>query len=365
MRYIDEYNNKRIINGLIDNIHQKLKGYSKKIVLMEVCGTHTMSIFRSGLKELLPRRIELLSGPGCPVCVTPNHYIDKAIAYSRVKDTVITTFGDMMRVPGSVSTLEKEKAKGANVVVVYSPLDALTIAKLNPNKKVVFLGIGFETTAPLVASTIETAKKSNVRNFFVLSGHKLIPPAIGALVNSGEVIIDGFICPGHVSAIIGSKPYRFIAEKYNIPCVITGFEPLDIAEGIYMLVKQIVEHQKADVQIQYTRIVKKKGNIKALRVMNKVFKIEDSQWRGIGYILASGLKLSKPYQHFDAERNFKVNLPESKEHKGCICSEILRGVKTPLDCKLFKKRCVPENPLGACMVSSEGTCSAYYKYNRE
>lgn len=362
MKYIDEYRDVGLIQKLVEKIHHMLQDYPKELVLMEVCGTHTMAIFRSGVQKLLPKNIRLLSGPGCPVCVTPNHYLDKAIAYARRDDAIITTFGDMMRVPGSSSSLEKEKSKDGDIRVVYSVMDALKIAKENPDKKVIFLGVGFETTAPTLAVTIKMAKEKNIQNFFVFSGHRLIPPAMEALVSAQELHIDGFICPGHVSTIIGSRPYEFIAAEYNISCVVTGFEPLDIVQAIFMLAQEIVEKRPPKVQIQYSRSVKEEGNLRALGLMGEVLKITDSQWRGIGDIPESGLRIEDAFSSFDAEANIEAEVEETKENKGCICGSVLRGIKTPLDCKLFRKECTPENPIGACMVSSEGTCAAYFKY---
>ena len=249
-----------------------------------------------------------------------------------------------------------------DIRVVYSVVDALKIAKENPDKKIIFLGIGFETTAPTLAATIKMAKERNIQNFFVFSGHKLIPPAMEALVNGQGLRIDGFICPGHVSTIIGSRPYEFIAAEYNIPCVVAGFEPLDIMQAIFMLTQEIVEKRPPKVQIQYSRSVKEEGNLKALDLMEEVFEIKDSMWRGLGDIPESGLKIREDFSSFDAEANIEVEVEETEENKGCICGPILRGIKAPLDCKLFRKECSPENPVGACMVSSEGTCAAYFKY---
>ncbi len=362
MKYIDEFRDNEAVAKLIKNIHHRISGYEGEIVLMEVCGTHTMSIFRSGLRKLLPPNIRLLSGPGCPVCVTPNNYLDKAIAYAGLSDTIIATFGDMMRVPGSWSSLQKAKTDGKDIRVIYSALDALQIARQNPLKKVIFLGIGFETTAPTVAATIKIAGEENIGNFYVFSGHKLLPSAMEVLVKSKEVHIDGFICPGHVSTIIGSQPYEFISAQHNIPCVVTGFEPSDIAQAIYMLAGSIVDRETPQVRIQYSRSVKKEGNIKALELMNEVFKIKTSAWRGIGDIPGSGLRIRKEFASFDIEENMDVEVQKSIENKECICGQILRGINTPLDCKLFRKVCKPENPIGACMVSSEGTCAAFFKY---
>jgi len=358
LKYVDEYRNKEIAQKILRQVKSISK---KKINLMEVCGTHTVAIFRNGIRKILPSNINLISGPGCPVCVTPISYIDEIIALSRGEDFIITTFGDMMRVPGSTSTLEKEKTDGADIRIVYSTLDALQIARNNPSKKVVFMGVGFETTSPTIASAILKAQKDEINNFAVLSVAKIMPPAMKALLEGEEVNIDGFICPGHVSAIIGSKPYNFITTQYKVPCVICGFEPLDILQSIYMLVKQ-VEDGRIEVEIQYERAVKPEGNKIALDKINEVFKVVDSNWRGIGNIPLSGLGIKDKYEQFNA-RKFEVEIEETKESRGCRCGEVLRGVITPPECPLFKKICTPEDPKGACMVSTEGTCAAYYKYN--
>ncbi|MFN3966826.1 MAG: hydrogenase formation protein HypD [Endomicrobiia bacterium] len=357
---LSKFQDKKICNYFLSEIKKLVNENLQTITIMEVCGTHTMAIFRSGIRAVLPQSIKLISGPGCPVCVTSQEYIDKAIAYSRA-GFIITTFGDMFRVPGSDSSLEKESSKGADVRIVYSPYESIKIAKDNPDKRVIFLSVGFETTTPTIALTLLEAKKIGLKNWFLLCGNKLIPPAMKILAESPELKIDGFICPGHVSTVIGSKPYRFISEKYGIPCVITGFEPTDIFEGIFMLVKQLAE-KRASVEVQYRRSVKPEGNPNAVKVMFDVFGIVDSNWRGIGIIPKSGLKLKKEYSEFDIEKVFDVEFETKKEPKGCICGEILKGIKNPTECLLFRKVCNPENPVGACMVSSEGTCSAYYKY---
>jgi hydrogenase expression/formation protein HypD len=364
MKYITEYRNKNLSLKIADKINSALKEYKGKISLMEVCGTHTHSIFRSGIMSLLSDKIEHLSGPGCPVCVTPNKYIDTAIAYSRLPDVIITTFGDMVKVPGSSSSLEKEKANRGKVKIVYSPLESLEIARNNPEKKIVFLGVGFETTAPLVASTILQAYEEKIKNFFVLSGHKLIPPAMLSLLETGEIKIDGFICPGHVSAIIGETPYYPIVKKFGIPSVIVGFEPIDILEGIEMLSRQITGNEKRKVENQYKRVVRSEGNEKALSLMDEVFQIKDSSWRGLGLLPKSGLSIKKTYSDFDAEKKINVKIEKTKTHPECICGKVLCGTKKPCDCNLFAKSCTPENPIGPCMVSSEGTCAAYYKFNK-
>ncbi len=328
---------------------------------MEFCGTHTVAIFRFGIRQVLPPTIEMLSGPGCPVCVTDNADLDKAIALAQIPGVILATFGDMMKVPGSRSSLQRVKAEGADVRLVYSTMDALKIAEENPTKSVVFLGIGFETTAPTIAASILQAEEKGLRNYFVLSFHKLCPPVIKAILDSGEVKLQGLICPGHVSAIIGSYPWEFIARDYGIPCVVSGFEPLDILQSIEMLVNQI-EEGESRVEIAYRRGVRPEGNQEALKIMYEVFEPCPARWRGIGEVPNSGLKLRKEFRHFDAELAFDVDPGPTYEPRGCICGEILRGVKTPLDCRLFGKVCTPEYPVGPCMVSSEGTCSAYYLY---
>ncbi|MCX8027352.1 MAG: hydrogenase formation protein HypD [Thermodesulfovibrionales bacterium] len=333
----------------------------KDINIMEVCGTHTVSIFKSGIKSILPNNLKLLSGPGCPVCVTSIEDIDKAIAYSMLDDAILTTFGDMMRVPGSDMSLYEAKAEGARIEIVYSPMECLKIAEKNKDKKVIFFSAGFETTAPLTAATLVEAETRGIDNLFVFSVHKLVPPALRLLLQSGEVRIDGFILPGHVSTIIGSKPYEFIPEEFSIPCCITGFGAEDILLGITMILKQIIDN-KPTVDIQYKRSVKPEGNIKAIEFMNNTFSVCDSNWRGIGVLPQSGLKLNEKWAHRDSEKVFDIKVQSKPEPKGCQCGLILRGIKTPPECPLFAKFCTPEHPVGACMVSSEGSCSAYYKY---
>lgn len=362
MKYIDEFRNYSIAKKISRAIFDRAKGLAS-VNLMEVCGTHTMSVCKFGIRNMLPENINLISGPGCPVCVTPKSYIDKAVALSKLPKTIVATFGDMMKVPGSYSSLIEEKAKGNTIKVLYSALDAVEIAEKNPDKKVVFLGIGFETTSPTVAASLVYAKKKKLKNFFVYSGHKVILPAMKALVGDKEIAIDGFLCPAHVSTIIGTIPYNIIAERYKIGCVVTGFEPLDILQGILMIVEQI-RARKPKVENQYNRVVRKSGNKRAIHLLDEVFVIKDSEWRGIGVIPKSGMVLKKKYSRFDAEEVFSLPAIKTKHDKGCICGSILKGIKRPLDCKLFAKRCTPENPQGACMVSSEGTCAAYYKYRR-
>ena len=357
MKYIDEYRKKE----LILSVSEKLKAISKKeIVLMEVCGGHTMAIHRFGLTSLLPPTIRLISGPGCPVCVSSQHFIDMAMAYSKIPGVIITTYGDLIRVPGSSTSLERERANGSDVRIVYSVLESLEIAKNNPEKKVVFLGIGFETTAPLTAAAILQAKKENIPNFFVLSAHKVMPPVMKALVDEG-VKIDGFIAPGHVSAITGTAIYEELASVCGLGVVVSGFEPVDMMQSVLMLTQQI-ESGIPKVEVQYQRVVHSDGNKVAQQVLKDVFELRDDSWRGLGIIPLSGLKIREELCAFDAEKQFTVDVPQSTEPRGCICGQILRGLKTPVDCPLFAKKCTPSDPVGACMVSGEGTCSTYYKY---
>jgi hydrogenase expression/formation protein HypD len=357
MKFVDEFRDKEIAEGLIQRIQ---KTSTRPIQLMEVCGTHTVSIFRYGIRGVLPEHIRLISGPGCPVCVTPNGDIDLAIALSRQKDTIIVTFGDMMRVPGSTSSLQNEKAEGRDIRIIYSSLEALKIAKEHPGKRVVFLAIGFETTSPTIAVAILRAEEEKLHNLFFLNSQKRVPPALIALLQSKQVKINGFILPGHVSTIIGINPYQFIAKEFGRPAVITGFEPLDILQGIWMLVKQI-EENRAAIEIQYRRVVHEEGNPIALRKIDQVFEKDESRWRGLGLIPDSGYRFKESYKEMDV-RNVDVEVEPPKEHPECLCGEVLQGIKSPLECHLFKKVCHPENPIGPCMVSIEGTCHTYFKY---
>lgn len=356
MKYVDEFRDSKLIAKVARRIREAVD-IGRTYNFMEVCGTHTMNIFRFGLREILPANIRLISGPGCPVCVTPNGFIDKAITLARRRDIIIASFGDMLRVPGSRSSLDKEKALGASVRIVYSSIDALEMARCNPDKEVVFLGIGFETTAPTVAQSILMAKKEKIKNYSVLCSHKTMPEALKVLTKDPRLTIDGFLLPGHVSAVTGIRPYEFLASRGK-RCVVAGFEPLDIMQSILMLIKQ----RKPAVEIQYTRIIKKCGNKLAKDSIKKVFEEIASEWRGIGKIKNSGLKIRDRFAEFDAEKKFRVQRTRSSEPAGCICGEVIKGVKTPLECRLFGKACNPEHPVGACMVSTEGTCSAYFKY---
>ena len=359
LRHIDEYRDSKIAQSLV----QKIKNISRKPVrLMEVCGTHTVSIFRSGIRSILPQNVSLLSGPGCPVCVTDQAEIDAFIELARLDDVIITTFGDLMRVPGSRSSLQKESAAGRDVRVVYSTFDALEIARQNPAKNVVFLGVGFETTAPTIAAAIFSAAQTDVKNFSVISAHKLVPPALEALMAAEQVKIDGFILPGHVSVIIGLDAYRPFFERHKIPCVVAGFEPIDILQAINMLI-EMLEADSPALENAYSRAVTAEGNLKAQQILAEVFEVDDACWRGIGVIPKSGLKIRQHYAAHDAQKIFDLQVPDAETPKGCACGEILTGTKIPPQCALYKKVCTPMEPVGPCMVSTEGTCAAYYKYH--
>jgi len=361
IKFIDEYRAPELINQVTARIRAITP--ARPINLMEVCGGHTITIFKFGLKKLLPENINLISGPGCPVCVTATEFIDRAIALAKLPDVIITTFGDMLRVPGSRASLLTAMAEGGDVRICYSPMDALEIAVNNPAKEVVFLGIGFETTAPTTAAAVLAAAGNSIANFSALTTHKTMPMAMKTLLDAGEIDLHGFICPGHVTTITGPEIYQFIADDYKIPCVVAGFEPLDMLTAIYMLVKQIAE-SRAEVENQYCRAVKPGGNRQARAVMAEVFEACDSIWRGLGNIPASGLRIRDKYRDWDAGRKFKVGIPPSRPNPGCICGAVMRGVKIPPDCRLFGKTCTPESPEGACMVSAEGACATYFAYRK-
>ncbi len=360
IKYLEEYRDSEISRKLADRIRKISK---KDIRLMEVCGTHTVSIFRSGIRSILPDTISLISGPGCPVCVTAQREIDAFIELSRVDGVIITTFGDLMRVPGTKSSLQKERANGRDIRIVYSTFDAIEVARENPGKKVVFLGVGFETTAPTIAASVLSAHQLNLKNYYVYSAHKLVPPALDALMSMNDTRIDGFILPGHVSIIIGLNAYRSFFDRHRIPCVVSGFQAVDLLQGISMLVKQI-ESNMPELENGYPRAVTPDGNHKAQKILNDVFETVDTSWRSIGTILKSGLKIKNKFESYDAQKMIKFTLPDSEDPKGCACGEILTGIKIPPQCPLYKSVCTPIDPVGPCMVSSEGTCAAYYRYHK-
>jgi hydrogenase expression/formation protein HypD len=363
MKYIDEYRDPYLARKLIAQIQSLVekKRPAEPVRLMEFCGGHTHAIFRFGFRETLDGYVDLRSGPGCPVCVTAARDLDHAIALAKVPDLILTTFGDMMRVPGGEGTLQQAKASGADVRMVYSPLDALDAARKNPDNPVVFLGVGFETTAPGVAAALLQAEEEELPNFSVLSLHKLTPPAMRAILNAGEVALDGIIGPGHVSAVIGSKAWSFLPQLYHMPCAVSGFEPLDILQAIHALV-QAVADDMPDVFNTYSRGVQPEGNLIAQRMIEDVFEIGLAVWRGLGSIPASGLHIRESLSHRDAALLYPLNVPAHQDPPGCRCGEVLRGLTTPVDCPLFQHICTPRNPVGPCMVSAEGACAAYYKY---
>ena len=361
MIHPEDFRDPLVARRLLVRIEEKLASADRPLTLMEVCGTHTMAIHQHGIRALLADGLRLISGPGCPVCVTPVDYINHALALSRRPGTIIATFGDMLRVPGTRSSLLEEKARGADIRTVYSPLDALGIAGGNPRHQVVFLGIGFETTTPTVAGAILQARKLGTDNFSILCAHKTMPAPMAALTADPELQVDGYLCPAHVSAIIGANAYRPLAEKYRVACVVTGFEPLDILQGIEMLIEQIVVG-KPRVENQYRRYVDAGGNARARQLMETVFEPCDAAWRGLGRIPDSGMRLRKTFADFDAARRFDVPVEAAREPEGCLCGEVLKGKKGPRDCSLFGSRCTPQSPVGACMVSSEGSCAAEHKY---
>jgi hydrogenase expression/formation protein HypD len=359
MKYVDEFGDPDLAATLVEGIR---RSSTRPIRIMEFCGTHTVAIFKHGIRQLLPSTIEMLSGPGCPVCVTANSDLDWAITLAREPEVIVTTFGDMVRVPGSRSSLEQAKADGGDVRLVYSPLDALRIAQDNPDHAVVFVGIGFETTAPTIAATVLRAEEEGISNFFVLSLHKLTPPAMKAILDLGESRLDGVIGPGHVSTVIGSSAWEFVPRDYGLSCVVAGFEPLDVLQGIYTLVGRI-EAEDPGVDNAYTRSVRVEGNRMALDLMDRVFEVDSADWRGIGSIPDSGLVFKGEFRRFAARERFDVDPGPPEEPAGCICGDVIRGAARPTECPLFGTACTPSRPVGPCMVSSEGTCAAYYRYS--
>jgi hydrogenase expression/formation protein HypD len=356
-------NNRSKLSAEADQYYDRIMALVQRPTsLMEVCGTHTMAISRFGLRARMPKYLRLISGPGCPVCVTSCRQIDQAIAMARETGVTVMSFGDMIRVPGSESSLDSERAKGRDVRVIYSPFDALRYAMRKPKQNIVLVGIGFETTSPSVAATLVRAAELRVRNFFVLPAFKLVVPAMAALVAENGFCVDGFLCPGHVSAIIGSAPYRALAETYHVPCVVTGFEAMDILKGVTMLLEQIVDG-RSEVEVEYRRAVPQEGNPTALALLERVFRRHDARWRGLGVIPGSGLELSDEYAAFDARSRVPTKVPAVPDlPKGCSCGEVMQGLRIPTECSLFGMACTPARPVGPCMISGEGACAAYMRY---
>ena len=360
MKYIDEYRDPAAAREISRAIHRLA---SRTWTLMEVCGGQTHTILKSGLLDLLPAGIDLVHGPGCPVCVTPLEQIDKAIAIASRPDVILCSFGDMLRVPGSSRSLFNAKAAGADVRIVYSPMDALRLAHENNDRQVVFFAVGFETTAPANAMTVWQAARMRVENFSILVAHVLVPPAMRAILSSPNCKVQGFLAPGHVCAVAGLEEYASVVRDYGVPVVVTGFEPLDLLDGIRMTVAQL-ESSRAELENQYSRIVKRDGNREARQRVDEVFEVSNRAWRGIGEIPASGLKLREKYGRYDAERRFPEAAGSVSEPEECIAGLVLQGIKKPADCEAFGTKCNPEHPLGAPMVSSEGACAAYYRYGQ-
>lgn len=361
MKFLDEYRDAGLAQKLAAEIHRVT---TKPWTIMEVCGGQTYAIVKFGIDELLPKQITLIHGPGCPVCVTPLEIIDKALEIAAKPNVIFTSFGDMLRVPGSKTDLLSVKANGGDVRIVYSPLDAVKIAEQNPMKEIVFFGVGFETTAPATALAIFQASQKKLKNFSMLVSHVLVPPAIEALMSSPNCRVQAFLAAGHVCAVMGYEEYFPLAKKYHVPIVVTGFEPLDILHGILMTVQQL-ESGRAEVENQYSRSVSREGNRPAQELIRKIFKIVPRKWRGVGEIPQSGLRLNEDYTMFDAEKKFNLTHRFVEEPKDCLAGEILQGLKKPNQCPAFGKRCTPEHPFGATMVSSEGACAAYYRYRPE
>src|SRR5579859_833607 len=362
MKYVDEFRRNDLIEGLAAEIRRLSAG--REFKFMEVCGGHTHTIYKHGIEDVLPPNINLIHGPGCPVCVIPMGRVDDAIAIARTPNVIFTTFGDMMRVPGSNGSLLDARGEGADVRFVYSPLDVLKIARQNPDKNVVFFAIGFETTAPSTALTLLRARAENLPNFYVFCNHVTIIPAMKAILDSPDLRLNGFLGAGHVSTIIGQRPYEFVVRDYHKPVVVAGFEPLDIIQSIYMLLKQIDEG-RCEVENQYTRVVRPEGNLKGLEVMRQTMELRPYfEWRGLGFITHSALKLRPEFAQWDAELQFEVPGLRVADPKACQCGEVLKGVIKPWECRVFGTACTPETPIGTCMVSSEGACAAYYSFGR-
>jgi hydrogenase expression/formation protein HypD len=362
MKFVDEFRDQRLAAMLARSIAEDSAGRDWKV--MEVCGGHTHTIYKYGIEDVLPPNVELVHGPGCPVCVIPMGRVDDGIAVAKTPGVIFTCFGDMMRVPGGEGSLLDARAQGADVRMVYSPLDALRVARENPDREVVFYAIGFETTAPSTALTILRAAEEGVANFSVFCNHVTIVPPMKAILDSPDLRLDGFLGPGHVSTVVGCRPYEFVARRYGKPVVVVGFEPLDILQGVSMIVRQVREG-RCEVENQYTRIVRQDGNPRALEVIRQVFRLRPHfEWRGLGFISLSALAIRDEFARFDAELRFEVPGIRVADPKACQCGEVLKGVLKPWECKVFGTACTPETPIGTCMVSSEGACAAYYNFGR-
>ena len=360
----DGFRNPELIKGLAGEIRTEAAHLKEPLYLMEVCGGHTHTIMKYGLMQLLPETIRFVHGPGCPVCIMPKERIDHAVALARMENTILVTLGDMIRVPGSQSSLAQERAAGRDIRPLYTPLDALKIARENPEKKVIFFAIGFETTTPMTAALLDQVEKQGVENLFFHINHVLVPPAVRAIMDGGEAKVNAFIGPSHVSVISGSKIYEPLSKAYHTPIVVSGFEPVDVMQGILMAVRQKNEG-RAETEVQYSRAVTREGNLKAQALIDRYFCVRDHfRWRGIGDIPQSALQLRPEYARYDAEKRFADVLSDEPidDHKLCICGQILKGLAGPKECKVFGTACTPQSPLGSCMVSSEGACNAYYRF---
>ncbi len=361
MKYLDEFRDKDLAMPLVAELK---KSATKPLRVMEICGSHTMAIFRNGIRSILPEGYTLISGPGCPVCVTSASHMDAFIAIAQRPGVRVAIFGDLFRVPGTHGSLANAAADGAKIDIIYSPMDALDLALRHSDDLIVFLGVGFETTTPGIAATILAAKNKNIKNFAVFSTQKVMPPPLMALLDDPRLKIDGLLCPGHVSSIIGAGAYQPLVEKYNLACVVAGFETTDLLNGLILLARQVGRDQPK-VENTYKRVVSWEGNPRAAKMVAEIFEPCDMEWRGLGVIPGSGLAIKSEYADFDAAARLDITLPAAKEAKGCRCGEILKGMTTPLRCPLFKTKCSPQTPIGPCMVSSEGTCAAFYKYGMD
>ncbi|WP_435624273.1 hydrogenase formation protein HypD [Flagellimonas sp.] len=359
MKYLSEYRDPELAKKYLEEIKNTV---SRPWSIMEVCGGQTHSLVKNGIIEMLPKEITMIHGPGCPVCVTPLNLIDKAVHLALEKGVVLCSFGDMLRVPGSEKSLLEAKAEGADVRILYSPLEAVKIAEDYPEKEVVFFAVGFETTAPANALSVIHAHRKGLKNYSILASHVLVPPAIKAVIDDEESRIDGFLAAGHVCTIMGNAEYHPLSAKYKVPIVVTGFEPLDVLQGILMVIRQL-EQSQSEVENQYARIVREEGNVEAQKVIHEVFEVQDQMWRGIGEIPMSGYGVKSKYADFDATKKYEVSIEEAPENPECISGQIMKGIKKPFECPQFGKKCKPSNPLGAPMVSSEGACAAYYHFS--